>query len=250
MLTNEGAAAFKYNKRNGNNLCPQEYQLCLCNYTSNNIEHSSDYMSLMIDCSKIQATHREATVDNMKKQAFAVVPKVSNAGANRNHLQQITQLDLSRTSISEIPTDAFHVNFFLFIQIKIDSYFFIEQLCDTKGLTGLKTIVITHCQLLIRIKMFAFRNLPNLKTLLITNNPNLVELEPHAFGSLKNLNYLALSMNSLSVIDGFIFSSSSSIKIISFIGNPIKVNFVAFFFQISFIYEKIFSPGLLVIVLV
>ena len=122
LLTNDDTAAFKYNKRNGNNLCPQEYQLCLCNYTStsNTIEHhNSDYMSksassLMIDCSKIQ-------VDNMKMHVFAVIPRVSNAGASRNHLQQITQLDLSRTSISEIPTDAFHVNFDYYLFKKIIS---------------------------------------------------------------------------------------------------------------------------------
>ena len=74
--------------------------------------------------------------------------------------------------------------------------------------------------------MFAFRNLPNLKTLIISNNPNLIELEPHAFGSLRNVNYLSLSMNKLSVIDGYIFSASTSIKIIDFIGNPIQVRFV------------------------
>lgn len=83
--------------------------------------------------------------------------------------------------------------------------------------------MITYCKNLVRVKMFSFRNLPNLKTLIIANNPNLIELEPHAFGSLKNLNYLSLSMNQLNVIDGHIFSSSTSIKTIDFIGNPIKV---------------------------
>jgi len=70
--------------------------------------------------------------------------------------------------------------------------------------------------------MFAFRNLPKLKTLIINNNPKLVDLEGHAFGSLKNLNFLSLSYNQFSVIDGYIFSSSTSIKTIDFIGNPIK----------------------------
>ena len=70
--------------------------------------------------------------------------------------------------------------------------------------------------------MFAFRNLPKLKTLIINNNPKLVELEGHAFGSLRNLNFLSLSYNQLNVIDGYIFSSSTSIKTIDFIGNPIK----------------------------
>lgn len=71
--------------------------------------------------------------------------------------------------------------------------------------------------------MFAFRNLPHLKTLIISNNPNLIELEPHSLGSLRNMNYLSLGMNKLSFIDGYIFSTSTSIKIIDFIGNPIKV---------------------------
>lgn len=71
--------------------------------------------------------------------------------------------------------------------------------------------------------MFAFRNLPDLKTLIITNNHHLTDLQPHAFGSLRNLNFLSLSMNKLQVIDGYIFSASTSIKIIDFIGNPIQV---------------------------
>ncbi len=70
--------------------------------------------------------------------------------------------------------------------------------------------------------MFAFRNLPILKTLIISNNINLVSLEPHSLGSLRNLNYLSLSMNNLRTIDGYVFSSSTSIKRISFIGNPIR----------------------------
>lgn len=79
--------------------------------------------------------------------------------------------------------------------------------------------------------MFAFRNLPNLKTLIISNNPNLVELEPHSFGGLKNINFLSLVNNKLAYIDGYIFSTSSSIKIIDFIGNPIKViEFILEFF--------------------
>ena len=73
--------------------------------------------------------------------------------------------------------------------------------------------------------MFAFRNLPHLKMLIITDNQQLVKLEPHAFGSLRNLDKLSLSMNKLEAIDEYIFSVSSSIKVIDFIGNPIRVNF-------------------------
>ena len=83
--------------------------------------------------------------------------------------------------------------------------------------------MITNCKQLKLIKMFAFRNLQELKTLIITNNQELTELQAHAFGSLKNLNFLSLSMNRLQVIDGYIFSASTSIKIIDFIGNPIQV---------------------------
>ncbi len=70
--------------------------------------------------------------------------------------------------------------------------------------------------------MFAFRNLPNLKVLIVTNNPGLLELEAHSFGSLRGLNYLSLGANKLGALDGFIFSASSSIKIIDLIGNPIR----------------------------
>lgn len=76
--------------------------------------------------------------------------------------------------------------------------------------------------------MFAFRNLPQLKTLIVANNPNLIDLEPHSFGSLKNLNFLSLGNNKLSFIDSYVFSTSSSIKIIDLIGNPLKVAFYFF----------------------
>ena len=92
-------------------------------------------------------------------------------------------------------------------------------------MVGLQTIVITYCDNLETIRMFAFRHLPNLKSLIISNNPMLIDLEPHALGNLRNLNYLSLSMNKLQIIDGYIFSTSSNIKIIDFIGNPIKVSF-------------------------
>lgn len=87
---------------------------------------------------------------------------------------------------------------------------------------GLQTIIITNCKHLKRIKMFAFRNLPNLKTLIVANNPALSELEPHALGGLNRLDYLSVGQNNLSEIDGYVFSQSTSIKVIDFIGNPIK----------------------------
>lgn len=137
-------------------------------------------------------------IDCTRHGSLERIPNITNRKSKRHYLKHITQLDLTRTNIDVVPTDAFH------------------------GLIGLKTIVINECKNLRRIKMFAFRNLPNLKTLIITNNPNLVTLEPHAMGSLRNLNYLSLSMNNLKTIDGYVFSSSTSIKRISFIGNPIR----------------------------
>jgi hypothetical protein len=99
---------------------------------------------------------------------------------------------------------------------------FFNFLIKLKGLTGLKSIVISYCENLRVIRRFAFRNLPNLKTLFISYNRNLKELEPNSFGSLYNLNYLSLGMNRLRVIEGYIFTVSSGIKIVDFIGNPIK----------------------------
>jgi len=158
----------------------------MCNFTTgnriNNNIETTEYQALMIDCSKTNN--------------FNQIPTIANK--HWSYLKQVTQLELSYTNITEVQTEAF------------------------RGLTGLKTILITHCPNLKKIDMFAFRNLPSLKTLIISYNPELTSLEPHAFGSLKNLNYLSLSNNNLKVIDGYVFSSSTGIKIISFIGNPIK----------------------------
>ena len=91
-----------------------------------------------------------------------------------------------------------------------------------QGMMGLQTIIITNCKHLKKIRMFAFRNLPNLKTLIVANNPALSELEHHALGGLNHLDYLSIGQNNLNEIDGYVFSQSTSIKVIDFIGNPIK----------------------------
>lgn len=186
LFTRHSTSLRIFAKRNERMLCPMEYQSCMCNFTSgnriSNNLENTEHQAVMIDCSKTKN--------------FNQIPAISNK--HWSFLKQVTQLELSYTNISEVQTEAF------------------------RGLTGLKTILITHCSSLKKIDMFAFRNLPNLKTLIISYNPELTSLEPHAFGSLKNLNYLSLSNNNLKVIDGYVFSSSTGIKIISLIGNPIK----------------------------
>ena len=92
-------------------------------------------------------------------------------------------------------------------------------------MSGLNTVVITNCPELSLVRQFAFRALKNLKTLIISNNPKLIQIDAYAFGSLRNLNYLSLSKNRLAEISGYIFSSSSSIHTIDFIGNPISVSY-------------------------
>jgi hypothetical protein len=99
------SAILRFNKRNEVKLCPIEYQSCVCNYTSANrfsnnpdqIEYNSNVaVALLIDC----------RLDSQ----FSAIPKISFSNqANRNTLQHISQIDLSRTSINTIQTDAFHV---------------------------------------------------------------------------------------------------------------------------------------------
>ena len=95
-----------FNKRNQVKLCPIEYQSCMCNYTSasrfnsrpEHIEYSSQHtLSVFVDC--------------RKNKQLANIPKVHYNQNNRNSLQHITQIDLSRTSIKTVQTDAFQVTF-------------------------------------------------------------------------------------------------------------------------------------------
>lgn len=100
------SAILRFNKRNEVKLCPVEYQACACNYTSANrfssspdqIEYNPNFAyALLIDC--------------RLEKSFTTIPRVSYSNqANRNTLQHITQIDLSRTSITTIQTDAFHVS--------------------------------------------------------------------------------------------------------------------------------------------
>lgn len=91
-------------------------------------------------------------------------------------------------------------------------------------MTRLTTLIITKCEHLTKINMFAFRGLKSLKNLIITNNAKLEQIDAHAFGNLRNLNLLSLKYNSLYEIDGYIFSTSNSISKIELVGNPISVS--------------------------
>ncbi|RNA27834.1 leucine-rich repeat-containing 15 isoform X1, partial [Brachionus plicatilis] len=196
---------FYNGRRRRENLCPVEYESCWCEYTNpkyanepESITNIGSYSpAIMINCNFHQD---ESNTKILLNKSFDQIPKMSSSSSivRQKHLSSITHLDLSRTEIFEFPSDAF------------------------QGLDGLETIVAEHCKKLTIIRMFAFRNLPQLKTLIIANNPNLIDLEPHSFGSLKNLNFLSLVNNKLSFIDGYVFSTSWSIKIIDLIGNPLK----------------------------
>ena len=88
-----------FNKRNERNICPIEYQSCVCNYTTSgnrdiNI-NIAKYQALMVDCT-------------MTKN-FTQIPSISYKHSNRNYLEHVTQLELSHTNITEIQTEAFNV---------------------------------------------------------------------------------------------------------------------------------------------
>lgn len=95
---------FRFRKRDENKLCPMEYRKCLCNYTNTNRLVDSDRFnfatkqtfSVMIDCTRHGSLER--------------IPNITNRKSNRNYLMHVTQLDLTRTNIDNVPIDAFHVS--------------------------------------------------------------------------------------------------------------------------------------------
>jgi hypothetical protein len=123
-------------KKRQESLCPLEYQSCWCDYinTNNNNENidlkysgsSSSFLSsssggssasyptssIMIDCqyysnSKTNATsHGHTTKINNNNNMLTEIPRVVS---RYKHLHQISYIDLSRTGIREVPTDAFRV---------------------------------------------------------------------------------------------------------------------------------------------
>lgn len=223
---NAAAMSFMGKKRDESQrlLCPVEYSACACEFlspdqlnaryvgenglgsarfkTASSRVGKSTIQSMFINC------HLNNNNNNNRRQSMTLqeIPKlVKTNSADRTmaaniskYFKHITHLDLSHTAITHVPSDAF------------------------LGLSGLQEIAINHCKNLTHIEMFAFRNMPNLKTLIVSNNPNLVKLGAYAFGGLFNLDSLSLVMNRLAEIDGYIFSGSNSIRVIDFIGNPIK----------------------------
>ena len=100
---------FRFRKRDENKLCPMEYRKCLCNYTNTNRLVNSDRFdfntkktfSIMIDCTRHGSLER--------------IPNITNRKSKRHYLKHITQLDLTRTNIDVVPTDAFHVSLIFYL---------------------------------------------------------------------------------------------------------------------------------------
>jgi hypothetical protein len=134
-------------KKNNENLCPDEYKSCWCDYTNtnlnlnnnkntnninNNINNNSKFnpkssVSIMIDCqyyfstgesddfkAKTPSQNSSSAKNKLTKKiqtSLFTIPKISNNNsiAKFKYLKQISHIDLSRTDITEIHTDAFHV---------------------------------------------------------------------------------------------------------------------------------------------
>lgn len=122
-------------KKRNENLCPIEYQSCWCDYTNTNSNinlnsqsndninskqflspssPSSSQLSIMIDCQYFLTNDENLKLNNKssKKIMLTEIPKITTGqiGSKFKYLSQITHLDLSRTAITEIPTDAFQVS--------------------------------------------------------------------------------------------------------------------------------------------
>jgi hypothetical protein len=121
-------------KKRNENLCPNEYRSCWCDYiNTNNSVYSklSSSFSIIIDCQfysspSIDSASSRANLSdyrsNMKanskaflnKSVLSEIPKIITNLPNKfKYLLHITHLDLSRTNIAEVQTDAFYVNFFI-----------------------------------------------------------------------------------------------------------------------------------------
>jgi hypothetical protein len=125
-------------KKRNENLCPNEYRSCWCDYiNTNNSVYSklSSSFSIIIDCQFYSSPSVDSTSSssssssssrvnlsdyrsNIKTKAFmnksvlTEIPKIITNLPNKfKYLLHITHLDLSRTNIVEVQTDAFHVNF-------------------------------------------------------------------------------------------------------------------------------------------
>jgi hypothetical protein len=85
------------------NLCPIEYKSCKCDYETLN---TNNLYSIAINC-------QHEFVGTTKKPYY-LPDKLSSISrinvTNYNYISSIRYLDLSRTLIREIPSDAFHVS--------------------------------------------------------------------------------------------------------------------------------------------
>jgi len=112
------------NKKRQENLCPNEYEACWCEYiNSNNLDMGKDQVdftssssSIMINCHH----YLSSEMDQKKSKPLKFlneIPKINTTVTNKKKLlSSVTHLDLSRTEISEIPTDAFQVSYIEFFK--------------------------------------------------------------------------------------------------------------------------------------
>lgn len=134
ILTTNHADLIKRVKKNSENLCPDEYKSCWCDYTNTNLnsniatgkQNSKTSVSIMIDCQFYNTAQSEDEKKNRTLNAKLIkktqtdlysIPRIASntSVAKFKYLKQIIHIDLSRTEITEIQTDSFHVIFLTFI---------------------------------------------------------------------------------------------------------------------------------------
>lgn len=113
-------------KNNYENLCPDEYKSCWCDYinlslSSNSVNNPKvNSISISINCQQNQndlgddikkLNKTSSFLSKFKKQSLSRIPRIStnSSMARFKYLKQIVHIDLSHTDISEIETDAFQV---------------------------------------------------------------------------------------------------------------------------------------------
>ena len=126
-------------KKRQESLCPPEYQSsCWCDYINSNNVNGNDYQSggssnnkydstvttlglsypssaIMIDCQFYKSNNETSQTNNNNNNnkinnLLVEIPKISTTGSSKyKHLSHISYIDLSRTGIKEVPSDAFHV---------------------------------------------------------------------------------------------------------------------------------------------
>ena len=122
-LTNHEKINTKRIRKNNENLCPDEYKLCSCDYInlSNNLNNNAktNGISISINCQPTQPFNSEDIKLNKNAQKFKKpqisltrIPRIlaNSSSARFKYLKQIVHIDLSETDITEIETEAFQVN--------------------------------------------------------------------------------------------------------------------------------------------